>query len=123
MPRNPEEIHQRFAEAVNTSSLEALVDLYEPNATVVERTGERTEGIDRIRQHLEQLLAMRPRMTIEASSVHRKDDLALLSSHWRATATAPDGSQVRMEFHGSELARQQPDGSWRIILDNPWGAE
>ena len=123
MPKHAEDIHRLFAEAVNASNLDALVALYEPDAAVIERTGERTEGVDNIRQHLAHLLTMRPRITIQGSRVHRKGDLALLSSHWIATATAPDGSPVRMEFHGAELAREQPDGTWRLILDNPWGAD
>lgn len=118
----PEDIHQQFAEAVNAGDVDALVALFEPDATVIEQTGDRTEGIQGIREHLEQLLALRPVMRIEASRVYRKGDLALLSSRWTATATTPDGKQIAMEFHGSELARHQQDGSWRLMLDNPWGA-
>lgn len=122
MPQEPQDIHRRFADAVSNGDINALADLYEPGATVIERDGQRTEGIQAIRQHLEHLLAMKPTMTIKASSVHCQGQLALLSSHWTANATIPDGSSVQMEFHGSELARQQPDGTWRLILDNPWGA-
>jgi ketosteroid isomerase-like protein len=46
-------------------------------------------------------------------------DLAESSSHWRCDATTPDGTPVQLEYRGSELARRQPDGSWRIIIDNP----
>ncbi|MCA1668180.1 MAG: SgcJ/EcaC family oxidoreductase [Thermomicrobia bacterium] len=123
MAKNPEDIHRLFAEAVTAGNLEALVALYEPDATVIERTGERTEGVDDIRRHLAHLLTMRPAMSIQGSRVHRKGEFALLSSHWIATAAAPDGRPVRMEFHGSELARQQRDGTWRLLLDNPWGAD
>jgi uncharacterized protein (TIGR02246 family) len=118
-----EELHQRFAEGCNAGNVETLVSLYEPGATVIERTGERTEGIEHIREHLEQLVALRPVMRIVRSRAHVTGDLALLSSHWVATAKAPDGSPVNMEFHGSELARRQSDGTWRLILDNPWGAD
>jgi uncharacterized protein (TIGR02246 family) len=122
MSTQPEDIHQRFAEAVNAGDVDALVALFEPHATVIEQTGERTEGIDGIRAHLEHLVGLRPVMRIEASRAYRKGGLALLSSRWTATATTPDGQPVEMEFHGSELARHQPDGSWRLVLDNPWGA-
>jgi uncharacterized protein (TIGR02246 family) len=118
----PEDIHQQFAEAVNNGDVETLVALFEPDAIVIEQTGERTEGADQIRVHLEHLVALHPVMRIEASRVYRAGDLALLSSRWTATATTPNGQPVEMEFHGSELARQQPDGSWRLLLDNPWGA-
>ena len=122
MSKNVEEFHAQFADACNRGDLAALEGLYEQDATVIERSGQRTEGIEAIRKHLEQLLSMRPRMHIVGSRAHTKGDLALLSSHWTAEATTPDGSPVRMEFHGSELARRQPDGTWRLVLDNPWGA-
>ncbi|HZU14830.1 MAG TPA: nuclear transport factor 2 family protein [Chloroflexota bacterium] len=122
MPIQPEDIHQLFAEGVNAGDVDALVTLFETDATVIEQTGERTEGCDRIRTHLEHLVALRPVMRIEASVAHRQGDLALLSSRWTASATTPDGKPVEMEFHGSEIARLQSDGNWRLMLDNPWGA-
>ena len=121
MATTPEAIHQQFAAGVSSADVDALMALYESEATVIERDGSRTEGGAAIKEHLAHLLAMKPVMTIKASRVHRTGDLALLSSHWAATATAPDGSPIQMEFHGSELARQQPDGDWRLVLDNPWG--
>jgi hypothetical protein len=30
---------------------------------------------------------------------------------------------VFLDFRGSEVVRQQPDGSWRLVIDNPWGIE
>lgn len=118
----PAAIHRRFCEACNAGDLDGLVELYEPGAVIVERTGERREGTEAIREHLAGLLSMRPAMTILDSRTVIAGDLAQLSSHWQATAVAPDGSGVELEYHGSELARHQPDGSWRLVIDNPWGA-
>lgn len=122
MATQPEEIHQQFAAAVNAGDVDALVALFEPDATVIEQSGQQAEGIDSIREHLERLVGLRSTMRIEASRAYRKGDLALLSSHWTATATAPDGTPATMDFHGSELAHRQPGGSWLLMLDNPWGA-
>lgn len=123
----PEDIHAEFAAAANSGDLDRLCALYEEQAVVIAPPGEegpsdRREGIAAIRSHLEHLLAMRPTMTILASPTHRHGDLALLSSHWRATVNLPHGGQGELESHGSELARRQPDGSWRLLVDNPGGA-
>ena len=56
------------------------------------------------------------------SAAHRHGDLALLSSRCQAVMNAPDGSQFSVEARGSELARRQPDGTWRLAIDNPGGA-
>lgn len=127
MTTRPDAIHAEFADAVNRRDLERLCVLYEPDAIVIAPPGEagggqRREGIDAVRSHLAALLAMSPTMTIVASQAHEQGDLALLSSHWRATVTLPDGRTTDIEGRGSELARRQPDGTWRLAIDNPGGA-
>jgi uncharacterized protein (TIGR02246 family) len=119
---DPAAIHDRFCEACNAGDLDRLVELYESDAVIVERTGERKEGTEAIREHLRNLLSLEPAMTILNSRAVIAGEFAQLSSHWQATAVAPDGSAVELEYHGSELARRQPDGSWRLVIDNPWGA-
>jgi ketosteroid isomerase-like protein len=119
---DPATIHHRFCEACNAGSLDRLLDLYEPSAVIVERAGALREGTEAIRKHLSNLLSMQPAMTILDSRAIIAGELAQLSSHWQCTAVAPDGTPVQLEYHGSELARHQPDGSWRLVIDNPWGA-
>ena len=120
---SPADKHRYFAEACNSGDIEKLLAMYEPDAIVVERTGAQTRGTAAIREHLERLLAMKPTMRIVASTAVVNGELAQLSSWWRCTATAPDGSPIEIESHGSELDRRQPDGTWRIVIDNPWGAD
>ena len=120
---DPATIHDRFCEGCNAGDLARLVELYEPDAVIVERTGQLMEGTEAIREHLSNLLSMQPAMTILDSRTVVAGDLAQLSSHWQCAAVAPDGSHVELEYHGSELARHQPDGSWRLVIDNPWGAD
>jgi ketosteroid isomerase-like protein len=120
--RDPAAMHRYFAEACNAGDLDRLLAFYEPGAVVAERTGELTIGTDAIRAHLETLLSMRPTMHILSSKTVENGDLAQLSSRWECDATAPDGSAVHLESRGSELARRQPDATWRLVIDNPWGA-
>ena len=120
---SPADKHRYFAEACNSGDIEKLLAMYEPDAIVVERTGAVTQGTAAIREHLERLLSLKPTMQIVASTAVVNGGLAQLSSWWRCTATAPDGSPIEMESRGSELDRLQPDGTWRIVIDNPWGAE
>jgi uncharacterized protein (TIGR02246 family) len=121
--RDPETLHVHFCAACNAGDLGRLVSLYEPDAVIVEPTGELTTGTEAIREHIAKLLAMQPAMLILSSKTVVNGDLAQSSSHWECDATAPDGTAVHMEHWGSELSRRQPDGNWRILIDNPWGAQ
>ena len=48
-------------------------------------------------------------------------DLALLINEWTMQATGPDGSPVQLTATTSDVVRRQPDGSWRVAIDNPYG--
>ncbi len=122
-PTSPDTLHAKFVAACEDGDIDALVALYEPDATIRELNGERTIGTEPIRDHIERLLAMKPNMEILSSHSVVSGDLAVSSSHWRAEATAPDGSVVNMEFRGAELTRRQADGTWLIVIDNPFGSE
>ena len=57
----------------------------------------------------------------ETRRVTVRDDLALLSGGWRATGTGPDGQPAALTGTNTEIARRQPDGSWRFVIDDPTG--
>lgn len=120
---DPATLHEHFVAACNAGDLDALLDLYEPGAVIVERTGELTTGHEEVRAHIAALLAMKPVMRIIASTTAVNGDVALSSSHWQCRAVAPDATVIDLEYRGSELARRQPDGTWRLVIDNPWGAQ
>jgi len=48
-------------------------------------------------------------------------DTALLVADWRFHGTAADGSDVATSGTNIEVARRQPDGNWRYLIDLPYG--
>ena len=50
--RNPEELDRLFSEALNSGNLEALVALYEPQATLTPEPGHVVTGTQAIREAL-----------------------------------------------------------------------
>ena len=46
-------------------------------------------------------------------------DIALSSATWTAEITLPDGSTVMQEGTTAEVSRREPDGSWRVVIDDP----
>jgi uncharacterized protein (TIGR02246 family) len=112
---SPEEIHALLAAAVNAGDLDAFADLHEKDATViVPPEGRRVSGRDAIRAAVEPIFALGPRAEIEVVGKLETDDLAL--THARVNVVATD---VEISGRGTVVSRRQPDGSWRIVLDNP----
>jgi len=122
--RTPEDCDRLFAEHINRGDLDALVGLYEPQASFVPQGAEAVHGLDAIRQALAGFVAMKPRLTMNVTKVVRAgDDLAVLYNNWSMSATAPDGTAISSTGKAIEIARRQPDGTWRFALDDPFGRD
>lgn len=120
----PEEFHQQFAEAVNSGDLNALSDFYEPQARLVPQwSGPPVIGAAAIREHFQSLLALKGRIQVETTNVSKAGDLALLRSKWSVTGVGQAGEPTEMHGESVEVLRRQSDGSWRAVIDLPFGSE
>jgi uncharacterized protein (TIGR02246 family) len=119
---SPEAIIDRFADLLAEGDLDALVDLYEPDAAFAAQPGAVVVGRSAIRQALEPFVALRPRMVGAIEKVVTAADTALVINRWRLTGSQPDGTAVEMAGTSSDVLRRRPDGSWAIVIDDPWGA-
>jgi uncharacterized protein (TIGR02246 family) len=117
----PEDTISRFATLLADGDLDALVDLYEPDAAFSPRPGEAVAGREAIREALRPFLALEPRITDEIASVLRAGETALVVNSWTLTGTQPDGTAVVMSGVSADVFRRRDDGSWGIAIDNPWG--
>lgn len=121
--RNPQELDQLFAEALNAGKLDSLVALYEPQATLTPEPGKVVVGAKAIREALSGFLAGKPRITMTTRVLAQTGDIALTTARWQLTGPGPDGKSVTMNGHSAEVCRRQPDGSWLFVIDTPWGLE
>jgi uncharacterized protein (TIGR02246 family) len=109
-----EEIHMLFVDAFNRADVEALVALYEPDAILVTRSGSAV-GHDAIRKAYEHILASGPRMELETrAAVESGDGLVLLHASWVVHRGVDE-----VRGTSTEVARRQPDSSWRFVIDEP----
>jgi ketosteroid isomerase-like protein len=102
----PEDLGRFFVERANAGDLEGLVALYEPSAVLAVPGGAPTAGTDAIRRALGQFLSGNPKVSGVSQPALRFGDLALTSTRFDGGATA-------------EVARRQPDGTWRWVIDQP----
>jgi uncharacterized protein (TIGR02246 family) len=118
----PEAVIERFSQLLGQGDLDAMVELYEPDATFAPQPGEQVMGREAIRHALAAFLAVEPRMTGRIEKVLCAGDTALVANRWSLSGTAPDGSPVEMAATSADVLRRRSDGSWGIVIDDPWGA-
>ncbi len=119
----PEGMNSAFAEAVTSGEIERVLALYEPEALLAPRPGERASGLEEIRMALDELLALGGTMTSRNVWCMQVAELALLQGEWHLSGTAPDGSAVELSSRTAEVVRRQADGSWLYVIDHAFGAD
>lgn len=114
----PADLHTLFAAAINDKDTEALLALYEPDGVAMHLDGSSRTGATALRSMVDDLLTTIDHIEGETRKVLVAGDVALMSANWRARVTTPDGAG---EAAGTtaEVARRQPDGSWRWAIDDP----
>jgi uncharacterized protein (TIGR02246 family) len=120
---SPQHVFEQISRHVNAGDLEALLGLYEPEAAFVPRPGVVIDGLEAIRGALERILATNPTMSGEVQRVVGTNEVALVFNRWRLEGARSDGSPVEMSGLSADVVRRQPDDSWRVLIDDPWGGE
>ena len=118
MIESPEQLHRAFQDAFNRHDLDAIVGLYESSAVLASADGP-VQGLDAIRDRYRVALANAPSIELRTLGVTRAGTLAMLHGKWIIREASPDGRQVRREGRNTETARQQSDGRWLFVIDNP----
>jgi uncharacterized protein (TIGR02246 family) len=118
---SPERVIELFTEALNGGDADAAMALYEAGATFAPQPGERVTGHEAIRAALDQFMALDPRIEGEITNVTTAGDVALVMNRWHLEGAQTDGTPVEMRGHSADVLRRDPDGGWRILIDDPWG--
>ncbi len=120
---NPEQILKSIVDGINAGNLDALMALYEPEAGFATQPGSLTHGLPGIREALAGFIAMKGKLDLKVTRVLEASDLALVTTVWSFTGTGTDGEPVKLAAKSADVLRRQADGSWRFVIDNPWGTD
>jgi len=115
----PTQVIEVFAKLFNSGDMDGLMDtLYEDDVVLVPGPGaEVAKGKDAARAVLQEFLNLGGTITIEAAAAYEMGDIALTHSKWKLDVPGADA----MTGTTAEIVRRQPDGSWKYVVDNPWG--
>lgn len=119
----PEQVLRSIVDGINTGNLDALMTLYEPGAAFATQPGHLNHGSPGIRQALAGFVAMNGTLDLDVTRVLEVGDLALVTTTWSFAGHGADGTPVKLAAKSADVLRRQPDGSWRFVIDNPWGTD
>jgi len=120
--KSPEDMDPTFEAAFNARDGETLLSLYDPEAAFVVPSGETIIGPAAIAEVLGPFFEMDPQMDLRTEKILRNGDTALVYSTWSVTGTGPDGPIV-MTGNSTVVVREQADGTWKFVIDDPgWNA-
>ena len=123
MVTRPEELHPALCKAHDARDVEALLSLYDPKAAYVIKPGRVTQTPAELRAALQHVLDLDGRMTINPETFVRADELVLVQGTYTFAGRRADGTPSDRVSRFTDVLRRQPDGHWRIAVDNPYGGD
>ena len=119
----PGEVLNSVAEGINTGDLDSLMTLYEADACFASQPGQLAKSPESVRQSLRSFIDLKGKLDLKVKRVLQASDLALVTTEWSFSGTGPDGNPVNMAAKSVDVLRHQTDGTWRFVIDNPWGTD
>jgi ketosteroid isomerase-like protein len=111
--KSPEEICRLFKQYMAEGDLDSVLSVYDPEAVFLNQSGEVKKG-EGLRQELAPLVASKPSFDFHIKQVIQSGDIALMHTEWQVSSPQP------MSQYAIEVARRQPDGSWRWLIGDPF---
>jgi ketosteroid isomerase-like protein len=121
--RTPEEVQNLWGKHFNAGDIDNLMALFEADAMFMYQPGQTVTGHTEIREKLQGWISGGLKANLQFQLALKTGNLALLYSRWTMNGTGPDGKQISMSGQTSDVVRQQADGTWLFVIDNPLGGQ
>jgi uncharacterized protein (TIGR02246 family) len=122
--RTPADIYPALLKAFNAGDVDATVACYEPAAHFVLKSGHTVRGAAELRDMFRARFSFQPDLTLDVRKIiSAGEDLALVVVAW-TTKTVSSSREVKVWTGiATDIARRQSDGTWKLVLDVPYGIE
>lgn len=108
-----------MTDAFHQAHLDQVMSFYESEASVAFQPGQLIQEREQIEESFRSAFSAKPRFLYGAHEVMQVADLAMHLAPWTMNAVLPDGTDIEEQGLSVAVLRRQPDGSWKIVLDNP----
>jgi uncharacterized protein (TIGR02246 family) len=112
---------ETMTRAFNQGDLEGVLRTYEPLAVVVGQPGVPVQGEAHLRAMFADFIAAKAHFDFGGHEVTVAGDLAVHLTSWKMSGVAPDGSPLAGAGLSIAVLRRQPDDTWLMVIDNPFG--
>jgi ketosteroid isomerase-like protein len=112
--KSPEEICRLFQQYMAEGDIDSVLSVYDPEAVILSQSREVKKGGDALRQELAPFAAAKAVFDFNIKQVVQSGNIALMHTDWKVS------SPQQMSVHAIEVARRQPDGTWRWLIGDPF---
>jgi ketosteroid isomerase-like protein len=112
--KTPEEICELFKQYMAAGDIESLLGIYDHEVTFLNQSRELKRGRQELREELAVLASAKAKFDFNIKQVIQSGDIALMHTEW--TVSSPR----MMHSYAIEVARRQPDGTWRWLIGDPF---
>lgn len=119
LPTRAEDAHATLAAAFNAGDVNTVMNMYDVNGIIVPEPGKPVSGREQFEEAIKAILSIKGTMEIKTVYCLQTGSVAVGRSEWSIT----DGDEVKVSAKGIEVMTEQPDGTWKILIDHAFGAE
>ena len=119
LPKRAEDAHATLAAAFNTGDVATVMSMYDVTGIIVPEPGKPVSDIEKFEEAIKAILSIKGKMEIKTVYCLQTGNVAVGRSEWNIS----DGNEVKISAKGIEVMKQQPDGTWKIVIDHAFGAE
>ena len=112
--RTPEEVCVLFKQFMAAGDMEGLLTLYDEDVVFLNQAIELRKGKRELKEELAPLVSAKAVFDFRVKQVIPSGDIALMHTEW--TVSSPK----KMFSYAIEVARRQPDGTWRWLIGDPF---
>lgn len=121
LPTEPEDVIPSLVERFNSGKLDAMMELYAPEAVFVATDGRTITDRNEFAALFQRDMNLGVPLKATVRHVFVGGDTAQVVLDWAIDGTDADGKPVHVHGTASDIMKRGADGVWRYIIDNNQG--
>ena len=113
---------QKMTSNFEQGNLDVVMSTYEKDAAIMFEPGTAVTDPTVAKRIFAEFSALNPKFTYSGHEVIVAGDIAVHLAPWSMLGKTPDGQEITQSGLSVAVLRQQADGSWKMVIDNPHGS-